>query len=294
MGIAYKQTQEMAEFEDPTDTERLQIAQHFMLNSPPGQFKDVSVDVKKLLPPDLMDEALETGIARAYNTKNNKVVKSPTGSSVVLCTFGELDATHYMDPITGSTFSVDHITLETAVSSMEPEWDSDLESRRTSLQAALSKYVSNAYESNSAAGVYAKDSKFNLVITGEKSNLRNFWSGKWSSTWTVECTGGSTSLKGEIRIHAHYFEDGNVQLQTTKPVAAMQWDWAFSEDNAQTVVDYISTKEQELHVALAAMYANMDAETFKSVRRILPVTKLKMDWNLNAVKMHTTLSSGLK
>jgi len=283
----------MAEFEDPTDTERLQIAQHFMLNSPPGQFKEVAVDVKKLLPADLMDEALETGIARAYNTKNNKVVKSPTGSSVVLCNFGELDATHYMDPITGSTFSVDHITLETVVSSMEPEWDAAMESRRGALQAALTKYVSTAFETNSAAGVYAKDNKFNLVITGEKSNLRNFWSGKWSSTWTLESAGGCTTLKGEIKIHAHYFEDGNVQLQTTKPVAAVQWNWDFAEAYAQTVVDHISTKEQELHVALATMYMNMDAETFKSVRRILPVTKLKMDWNLNSVKLHSTLSSGL-
>lgn len=282
----------MSEFEEPSDVERLQIAQHFMLNAPPGQFKDVSIDVKKLLPDNLMDEPLEMGIARAYNTKNNKVVKSPTGAAVVVCSFGELDATHYMDPTAGTIFSVDHITLETTVSSMEAECDSSLESKRKALQATLSKYVSTSFDgSNSAGGVYAKDGKFNLVITGEKSNLRNFWSGKWSSSWTLESSSSATTLVGDIKIHAHYFEDGNVQLQTTKPAAAMKWDWAFGEENAQTVVDYINAQETALHSALGSMYLNMDAETFKSIRRILPVTKLKMDWNLNSVKLHSTLSA---
>lgn len=282
----------MSEFEEPSDVERLQIAQHFMLNSPPGQFKDVTIDVKKLLPDNLMDEALEMGIAKAYNIKNNKVVKSPSGNSVPVCGFGELDATHYMDPTDGSVFSVDHITLETSESTMDAAWDTSLEAKRKVLQSALAKYVSTCYDrSNSTGAVYTKNGKFNLVITGEKSNLRNFWSGKWSSTWTLESVGNSTTLAGELRIHAHYFEDGNVQLQTTKPAAAKTWDWAFSEDKAQTVVDYINAQEAALNTALGNMYMNMDAETFKSVRRILPVTKLKMDWNLNSVKLHSTLSA---
>ena len=282
----------MSEFEEPSDVERLQIAQHFMLNAPPGQFKDVTIDVKKLLPDNLMDEPLEMGIARAYNLKNNKIVKSPSGASVVVCSFGELDDTHYLDPTDGNTFSVDHITLETTVSSREPEWDSSLESKRKVLQETLAKYVSKCFDSsNSTCGVYTKDGKFNLVITGEKSNLRNFWSGKWSSSWSLESSGSATTLQGEIKIHAHYFEDGNVQLQTTKPAAAMKWDWAFGEDNAQTVIDYINAQETALHTALGYMYLNMDAETFKSIRRILPVTKLKMDWNLNSVKLHSTLSA---
>ena len=285
----------MAEFDEPSNTERLQIAQHFMLNSPPGQIKEVTNDVKKLLPEGLMDDALEMGIARAYNIKNNKVVKSPSGANVIVCSHGELDPTHYIDTTNGSTFSVDHITLQTTDSTMPAALHDSMESQRATLQSALSKYVNSGYESATSAGcVYAKNAKFNLVITGEKSNLRNFWSGKWSSTWELTSSGGSTTLKGEIKIHAHYFEDGNVQLQTSKPVAAMKWDWEFTESRVPAVIDYIAQREQDLHTALSAMYSNMDAETFKSIRRILPVTKLKMDWNLNAVKLHSSLSAGLK
>ena len=40
----------MAEFDDVSNEERLQIAQHFLLSSPPGQFHEVLKDVQLLLP----------------------------------------------------------------------------------------------------------------------------------------------------------------------------------------------------------------------------------------------------
>jgi capping protein alpha len=287
----------MSEFDGPTDTERLQIAQHFMLNSPPGQFKLVADDVKKLIPAGILTDALETGIARVYNNKNNKVVKAPSGACIVLSPLGEIDATHYVDTTNGSTFSVNHITLETTEEQVDSAMDPSIEAHRAALQRAVSQYIASNYDGHSSAGcVYAKNGKLFVVITGEKANLRNFWGGKWSSTWEVSATaGGGTSCTGEMKIHAHYFEDGNVQLQTTKPVAAMSWDWAFSDvsSRAAAIVDHIKSRENDLHLSLQSLYMNMDQETFKSIRRILPVTKLKMDWNLNAVKIHGSLSAGL-
>jgi capping protein alpha len=104
----------MAEFDGETsDAEKLQIAQHFLLSSPPGQFNEVRTDVQKILPDDLLTEALATGIAKVANTKNSKVVTAPSGSKVVLNAAGEIDATHYFDPSSGSVMTVDHLTLAT-------------------------------------------------------------------------------------------------------------------------------------------------------------------------------------
>jgi hypothetical protein len=33
------------------------------------------------------------------------------------------------------------------------------------------------------------------------------------------------------------------------------------------------------------MYTNMNNETFRSMRRIMAVTRTKMDWNVNSVRM---------
>lgn len=81
-----------------SDEEKLQIAQHFLLSSPPGQFQEVLAgwskfiylkfllispsDVKKLLPEGLLGDPLAAGIARAYHTKTNKVVTAPNGAKV--------------------------------------------------------------------------------------------------------------------------------------------------------------------------------------------------------------------
>lgn len=68
------------EEETITDEERLQIAQHFLLSSPPCQFHEVLADVKKILPDNLLTDPLAAGIARAYNIKTGRVVVSPDDS----------------------------------------------------------------------------------------------------------------------------------------------------------------------------------------------------------------------
>ncbi len=85
-----------------TDEEKLQIAQHYLLSSPPGQFQEVLsgntlisysmtlrltsffVDVRKLVSSELLTDALVSGIARVSNLKNSKVVISPLGNKVIM------------------------------------------------------------------------------------------------------------------------------------------------------------------------------------------------------------------
>jgi hypothetical protein len=45
------------------------------------------------------------------------------------------------------------------------------------------------------------------------------------------------------------------------------------------------TQESVLQGGLEDMYSNMNNETFRSMRRIMPITRTKMEWNVNAVRM---------
>lgn len=36
---------------------------------------------------------------------------------------------------------------------------------------------------------------------------------------------------------------------------------------------------------LEDMYSSMSQETFRSMRRLMPITRTKMEWNVNAVRM---------
>jgi len=51
------------------------------------------------------------------------------------------------------------------------------------------------------------------------------------------------------------------------------------------VATKIKECEEVLQMGLAQMYGNMSDETLKSMRRVLPITRTKMEWNAAAHKM---------
>lgn len=109
-----------------------------------------------------------------------------------------------------------------------------------------------------ACGVFSKGGKLTVVISGDKINLKNYWSASWVSTWTVE--GGEIS--GTAKIRAHYFEEGNVQLHTTKDFPKLPVSGE-GEEFGKSVAARIFEGENALHLALGSMYVNMSEETLK-------------------------------
>lgn len=47
-----------------------------------------------------------------------------------------------------------------------------------------------------------KDGSFVIVLTGEKTNLKNYWSGKWQSSWSLKVDGTSAELSGDAKVSA--------------------------------------------------------------------------------------------
>jgi len=147
-------------------------------------------------------------------------------------------------------------------------------------------------EGTAACAVYAGPASGQLtaVITGEKLNLRNFWSGNWTSTWTVGLEAAPT-VSGEVKLRAHYFEQGNVQLATKKavPAASLAKGAGGAAAMAHAVAEHVAAEEATLMEGLELMYANMTDETFKAMRRVMPVHRNKMNWNIHEVKLNANL-----
>lgn len=285
------------EVEEVSDEEKLQIAQHYLLNAPPGQFEDVLKDVKNLLPAGLISEPMLAGMAREYNTKTMKMVASGD-SKIHICKAAEQDATHYIDPKSGQVVGVNHVTgtvleddTQPAAGPMEP----GLEDQRAALEQVLSEYIANQYYDDTAlCSVYAKGSTLSVVISAEKLNLRNFWSGSWISTWTIEVGPASMDVAGEIKVRAHYFEDGNVQLQTKKACKSTSIPKGGAADVASAVQSHIATEEKILQEGLEEMYTGMTEETFKAMRRVMPVHRNKVSWNINEARLNANLTNSSK
>eukprot|EP01039_Chlorochromonas_danica_P004217 gene4219-4634_t len=273
--------------EEISEEEKLQIAQHYLLSSPPGQFNEILADVRKIIPEKIIPDSVAAGIARAANIKTGKVVTTPSGRKAVLTTVGEVDASHYYDPSSKATFAVDHLTLTTREDSLPYPSDESLEVLRQELQLVSETYVkANYLAEQSAAGVFARDGVISILVSGEKVNLRSFWSGRWTSTWAVAKTSANAvTLTGEIKIHVHYFEDGNLQMQSTKIIPTQTLEYSTESDLAKVIFERIRAEENALQGGLEDVYGNMNSETIRSMRRIMPITKSKMEWNVNAVRL---------
>jgi len=287
--------EETYEEEPVSDEEKLQIAQHYLLNAPPGQFTAVLEDVKALLPPGLLGDAVLQGIAREFNVRNLRILASGD-TKVLISKESEVDASHYVHPRSGLIIPVNHVTMA-APDGEEPRpmdgpMNAAVEAQRQAMDESVAEYVEGRYLGEAASGVYAKagsDSELRVLISGEKLNLRNMWSGQFISSWTVTLNAAGASISGEIKVRAHYFEGGNVQLQTKKPVPEVSLSAADPASLAKAVSEHISAEEKIIQEGYEEMYTNMTGETFKAMRRVMPIHKNKVSWNINEVRLNSNL-----
>jgi hypothetical protein len=92
-----------------------------------------------------------------------------------------------------------------------------------------------------------------------------------------------------VAIRAHNFEAGNIQMNLNKDFSQ---EFAFNADmdeNANKIMKIIEQSECQVQKNLHETYEDMSSGFFKHLRRIAPVTKTKMIWNVNALKMNKTL-----
>ncbi|KAH9999617.1 F-actin capping protein alpha subunit [Russula compacta] len=280
-----------------TAEERIQVASQFLLQSPPGEINDVLNDIRLIIGDD---ESLETGILPAlqqYNLEQLTVAEVPEAghSSIVSARArisGEED--RYLDPRSKKSFLFDHLSLETS-DPQAHEPDEASEPFRSALEASTLQYLSSHFNDGTASVFATPDNEtsFIIQIVANKYNPVNFWSGRWRSEYIVDLD--ARTITGQILVNVHYYEQGNVQLETkhqssiTLPTSIT----ASSPDaSAKKVLALIADQEGAYQESLGDTYHGMGEKTFKGLRRALPLTRQKLDWDkVLGYKLGAELSS---
>ncbi|KAJ7288453.1 F-actin-capping protein subunit alpha [Mycena rebaudengoi] len=280
--------------------ERIEAACSFLLQSPPGEINDVLNDVRNIISDD---DSLHKGVLPAlkeYNLAQFMTVDVPgTDHQSIVSEAARVEPTdeaqeRFIDPRSKTSFVFDHLSLE-ASDSQPAEPDADSEPFRAALEKATLTYLSAHFHDGVTSIFSTKGSpnQFVIQIVANKYNPVNYWAGRWRSEYTVDLS--ENTIRGTVLVNVHYYEQGNVQLSTTHTVS-MSLPAAIvtssPSSSASKILALIEDEEGKYQTSLNDTYQEMGEKTFKGLRRALPLTRQKIDWDkVLGYKLGAELSS---
>ena len=266
-----------------SEGEKVKIAENFIQNAPPGEFNEVFNDVRVLLAADNLLKTKANNAFASYDTSQFTPCKIDGSDNPVLITdHGKLEAGRFFDPSSKQQFHYDHLRKE--ASDVEPYTAGEQsESWRSALEEAMREYVAAHYPDGNVT-VYGKkeggETVLVVCIEDHQFQPNNFWNGRWRSEWKVSFSDPSEagSLKGSLKLQVHYYEDGNVQLVSNKDI---EEEISVNDPNslASHIQKSVKAAETAYQQGINENYEKMSSTAFKSLRRQLPITRTKIDWN---------------
>jgi hypothetical protein len=119
-----------------------------------------------------------------------------------------------------------------------------------------------------------------LVLTtyAEKIDTSNQFTGSWKATWTITYKADeSAQISGSVKLHTYSYEEGNCQLRTARDFQTTTVK--SKKDLPQALVDQIVAWEHDV-LGLLASFHDLVGDNLRSIRRVLPITKTKMKWDV--------------
>ncbi|XP_022652712.1 F-actin-capping protein subunit alpha-like [Varroa jacobsoni] len=274
--------------DDASDNDKVRIISSFMSLSPPGEFNEVFNDCRALVGNhELLSKAAANTISDYHMDQLTPCSVDGLSHKSLITHYNQLPDGRYYDPRGGVSFRFDHYKRETTdPQPMSPTSSPDSEALRAALDAAWGAYCIEHYR-HGVAAVFDQSENNNqqsrqyiMCIEDHQFQSHNYWNGRWRGVWTLTCESGATraSLLGAVKVQVHYYEDGNVQLQANKE---HQLSIPIENDCAvfaQAVVHAVRDAEASYQSSINENYKSMNDKTFKALRRHLPLTRSKIDW----------------
>ncbi|KAK5451711.1 F-actin-capping protein subunit alpha [Exophiala xenobiotica] len=257
------------------------IASSFIQGAPPSELADVVKDIKALTSDD--DPSLIAKLKPAfqkYNEEQLTAVKLTGGNDYALISsynkLSSSSSSQYYDTASSTSFEFDHTTSK-ASSPQSYTHDTQHSSLVQSILKSLTSHFAEHYPPSSSSSAFTvcptpDDSQIAILISSTKSSPKNFLSGQWRSTFLFDPA--LTTLSGALKVNVHYYEDGNVALTTKKEIENVD----VGGSDGASVVRKIAAIEKQYQEEVNRTIVGMNENSFKGLRRQLPVTRQKVEW----------------
>ncbi|KAK5098531.1 F-actin-capping protein subunit alpha [Exophiala xenobiotica] len=258
-----------------------EVVSSFIEGSPPGELTEVVKSIKALTSdsdPSLLQNPKVKAAFQRYNESQLVCAKLPGGTQHVLVSeHNRLDDTTYYDTTTSTSFTFDHLTQKPS-NSKSYTHDSPRSDLIASISKSLASHFAEHYPTQSSAGsAYtvsessSSDSAIAILISATKSSPNNFISGRWRTMLLYDPS--SQALTGTLSAQVHYYEDGNVALNTTRKVSESNVGNSGAE-----IVRKVAQIEKQYQEEVNRALVGMNEGSFRGLRRQLPVTRQRIEW----------------
>ena len=282
-----------------------QLVAELLRQAPPGEQPHVAAALRVLLGSGgALVEGELASAAEAHNQEQLLAAALPDGGRLLVCADARLGDGLYLEPRSAAAVAFDHVAR--AAGDARPAQPQEVapptvEPFRLEVQNALEPLLRDVYSPHGAAAVFGSqeggEARVTLCISSAELSSKNFWSGRVRSRWTVAFElpagggAGDARLTGELSAAVHYFEEGNVQLATSQRCTLPLPAQADAAEFAAAVLRAVRSEEAAYYRQLEETFDELAGGAFKELRRALPVTRTRFDWDKAQHKLAIELAA---
>ena len=263
------------------DAGYVKVAQYIIKKTPIGHLGKSLENLRSLVGGQVMDtDEVKTEIHTYGETHLSPVQNDFSNSKIVISPLTKDSEGFYYDQGQKVKFKIGKESGEVE-EAQAAECQSEL---RDAVDSKMKEYIEKCYKTDvTKYNVYFDGNKIVVLISAHNLNLKSFWSGEWLSTWEMDII-NSKDIKGTLRANTYYYEEGNIQfnLDTKFEGKAEGGDDAAI---ANSLVEFIKKSENSVQLELEKVYDELSENYIKPLRRKLPITGTKMNWNVNQINL---------
>ena len=263
------------------DSGFVNVAKYIIKKTPIGHLGKSLENLRSVVGEEVMDTNDVKKEIHNYGENHLSAVQNDvTNSKVVISPLTKDSEGFYHDQGQKVKFK---IGLESGA--VEEAQQTDIQNElRDAIESKVKEYLGKCYQMEvTRYNVYFDGgNKIVVLISVHNLNLKAFWSGEWLSTWELDISGNQ--VKGTLRANTYYYEEGNIQfgLDTKFSTTIGGGD---NKTVANNLVEFIKTSENSVQLELEKVYDELSENYIKPLRRKLPVTGTKMNWNINQLNL---------